>query len=50
MQQASIFEYMYPEFHFSKPIRMIELFAGYGSPPTGSASGSKGSRIPIPTG
>lgn len=27
----SIFDYFYPNFKIEKPIRLIELFAGYGS-------------------
>lgn len=30
-QQTSLFEFMYPQFRLTKPIRMIELFAGYGA-------------------
>lgn len=29
--QQNIFEEIYPRFRFSKPVRLIELFAGYGS-------------------
>lgn len=29
--QQSIFDIMFPKFKFTKPIRLIELFAGYGS-------------------
>lgn len=31
MEQLSIFDMMYPDCSISKPIRLIELFAGYGS-------------------
>lgn len=30
-EQYSIFDFMYPEYKIKKPIRLIELFAGYGS-------------------
>lgn len=30
-QQTSLFDFAYPSFKFSKPVRLIELFAGYGS-------------------
>ena len=29
--QSSLFSYAYPSFKFTKPVRLIELFAGYGS-------------------
>ena len=29
--QTSIFEFLYPNFKINKPLRLIELFAGYGS-------------------
>lgn len=31
MDQTNIFEFIYPRYHCTKPIRLIELFAGYGS-------------------
>lgn len=31
MQEQTIFDLMYPKFKIDKPIRLIELFAGYGS-------------------
>ena len=31
MNQTNIFEFIYPKYHCTKPIRLIELFAGYGS-------------------
>ena len=31
MNQTTIFEMLYPTFKIDKPIRLIELFAGYGS-------------------
>lgn len=31
MMQESIFNYIYPKFKITKPIRLIEFFAGYGS-------------------
>ena len=31
MNQTSIFDIMYPKFKITKPIRLIEFFAGYGS-------------------
>lgn len=31
MKQMDIFEMLYPEFRFRRPIRLVELFAGYGS-------------------
>ena len=31
MYQTTIFDIMYPKYKISKPIRLIELFAGYGS-------------------
>ena len=31
MDNLSIFEVLYPTFKIKKPIRLIELFAGYGS-------------------
>ena len=31
MNQTSIFDIMYPKFKINKPIRLIELFSGYGS-------------------
>lgn len=31
MDQTNIFEFIYPKYHCTKPIRLIELFAGYGS-------------------
>lgn len=31
MKQSSIFEYLYEDYKIKKPIRIIELFAGYGS-------------------
>ena len=31
MKQTTIFDIMYPKYKISKPIRLIELFAGYGS-------------------
>lgn len=31
MDQQSIFDYMYPKFKITKPIRLIEMFSGYGS-------------------
>nr|MBR6100761.1 hypothetical protein [bacterium] len=31
MNQTSIFDLMYPKFKITKPIRLIEFFAGYGS-------------------
>lgn len=31
MDQLNLFELLYPRFHLTKPIRLIELFAGYGS-------------------
>lgn len=31
MKQTSIFEYLYEDYKIKKPIRLIELFAGYGS-------------------
>ena len=30
-EQMNIFEFIYPKYHLTKPIRLIELFAGYGS-------------------
>ena len=29
--QTSIFDFLYPNFKINKPLRLIELFAGYGS-------------------
>jgi len=29
--QYSIFDYIYPKYKITKPIRLIEFFAGYGS-------------------
>lgn len=31
MDQTNIFEFIYPKWHCTKPIRLIECFAGYGS-------------------
>ena len=31
MEQQTIFDMLYPKFKIDKPIRLIELFAGYGS-------------------
>ena len=31
MEQIDIYSYLYPEIAITKPIRLIELFAGYGS-------------------
>ena len=31
MYQTTIFDIMYPKYKITKPIRLIELFAGYGS-------------------
>lgn len=31
MDQTNIFEYLYPKYQVTKPIRLIELFSGYGS-------------------
>ena len=31
MNQTSIFDLMYPKFKITKPIKLIEFFAGYGS-------------------
>ena len=31
MEQQTIFDVLYPKFKIDKPIRLIELFAGYGS-------------------
>lgn len=31
MEQISMFEMLYPSYRITKPIRLIELFAGYGS-------------------
>lgn len=31
MEQMNIFECLYPKYKITKPIRLIELFAGYGS-------------------
>ena len=31
INQTSIFEHMYPSYRITKPIRLIELFAGIGS-------------------
>lgn len=31
MNQASIFDFLYPKYKIDKPIRLIEFFAGYGS-------------------
>lgn len=31
MEQTNIFEFIYPKYHLTKPIRLIECFAGYGS-------------------
>lgn len=31
MNQTNLFEFLHQNFNFSKPIRLIELFAGYGS-------------------
>lgn len=31
MEQTTIFDMMYPKYKIAKPIRLIELFAGYGS-------------------
>ena len=31
MGQTSIFDIMYPKYEITKPIRLIELFGGYGS-------------------
>lgn len=31
MNQTSIFDFMYPKYKITKPIRLIEFFAGYGS-------------------
>ena len=31
MEQLDIFSMMYPKFKLDKPIRLIEMFAGYGS-------------------
>lgn len=31
MEQTSIFDFAYPPFRVTKPLRLIELFAGYGS-------------------
>lgn len=31
MQQMNFFELLYPKFKFTKPIRLVEFFAGYGS-------------------
>lgn len=30
-EQTSLFDFAYPPFKFAKPVRLIELFAGYGS-------------------
>lgn len=30
-EQTTIFDIMYPKYKITKPIRLIELFAGYGS-------------------
>lgn len=29
--QTTIFDFLYPKYKIKKPIRLIELFAGYGS-------------------
>ena len=29
--QLNIFDFLYPNYKITKPIRLIELFAGYGS-------------------
>lgn len=31
MEQTTIFDMMYPKYKITKPIRLIEMFAGYGS-------------------
>lgn len=31
MNQTTIFDVLYPKYKITKPIRLIELFAGYGS-------------------
>ena len=31
MNQTTIFDMMYPKYKITKPIRLIELFSGYGS-------------------
>ena len=31
MDQITLFDYLYPSFKIDKPIRLVELFAGYGS-------------------
>lgn len=31
MDQTNIFEFIYPKYHLTKPIRLIEMFSGYGS-------------------
>ena len=31
MNQTTIFDFIYPKYKITKPIRLIELFAGYGS-------------------
>ena len=31
MNQTSIFDFMYPKYKITKPIRLIEMFSGYGS-------------------
>ena len=31
MNQTTIFDMMYPKYKITKPIRLIECFAGYGS-------------------
>ena len=31
MEQTSIFDLLYPKYKITKPIRLIEFFAGYGS-------------------
>ena len=31
IEQCTIFDYLYPKYKVNKPIRLIELFAGYGS-------------------
>ena len=31
MQQLTLFDCLYPQFKITKPVRLIECFAGYGS-------------------
>lgn len=45
--QGSLFDYLYPPFRITKPLRVIELFAGYGSQMMAFERLSKDGLIPL---